>query len=321
MVDVIAIGEILIDFTSVGISDQGNPIYEQNPGGAPANVLACLSKLGLSTAFIGKIGKDQFGIFLEKVLNETGISTEGLVSTSDAGTTLAFVHLDKTGERSFSFYRNPGADLLLKPSEINKRLIEECRIFHFGSVSLTGETSRSATLEAVRYAIENGKIISYDPNLRLMLWNSPQTAKKEILNALPMADLVKISEEELYFLSGITDIPSAAKKIIKDNDLKLLIVTMGEKGAAAFNQNGSVKMPGFKINALDTTGAGDAFTGAFLYKLLESGKKAEDLVIDELKDFLTFSNAAGAVTATRRGAIFAVPNMNEIKALISKGEI
>ena len=321
MSDVIALGEILIDFTSFGVSDEGNPIFEQNPGGAPANVLACLSKLGHSTSFIGKVGQDQFGIFLEKVLNETGISTKGLVKTDKAGTTLAFVHLDDKGERSFSFNRNPGADLLLEPDEINKQIIDECKIFHFGSVSLTGQPSRTATLEAAGYAKKQDKIISYDPNLRLMLWSSAEKAKKEILNAMPFADIVKVSEEELIFLSGTYDMNLAAKQLLKQYSLKLLIVTLGENGAITCNENGVASMPGYIVNSVDTTGAGDAFTGAFLYKLLESGKIPENLLVAEMEDFLMFANAAGALTTTKRGAIYAMPEMNEIMSLIVKDKL
>lgn len=321
MLDVTAIGEILIDFTPVGVSDQGNPIYEQNPGGAPANVLACLSKLGCSTAFIGKVGEDEFGTFLEKIIKSVGISTDGLVTTGNAGTTLAFVHLDEKGERNFSFYRNPGADLLLHPDEINKRLIDDCAIFHFGSVSLTGEPSRSATLEAVRYASERRKVISYDPNLRLRLWSTTETAKKEILNAMKMADLVKVSDEELSFLTGKSDLFQAAKDLIKNYNLKLLLVTMGAEGAIAYNQNGFVSMPGFAVNVVDTTGAGDAFTAGFLYKLLKSKKRLEELNLYEMKGFLTFANAVGALTTTRRGAISALPNMTEIDTCIAEGKL
>lgn len=318
MSDVTALGEILIDFTSFGISDQGIPTFEQNPGGAPANVLACLSKLGKSTSFIGKVGKDQFGIFLEKVLNETGISTKGLVKTSRAGTTLAFVHLDEKGERSFTFYRNPGADLLLETKDISTSVIDSSKIFHFGSVSLTGEPSRTATLEAAIYANNMGKIISYDPNLRLMLWESEIEAKKQILNAMKLAHIVKVSEEELFFLSGINDISLASKSLLEKYNLKLLIVTLGENGAIAYNQNAHAQMPGFEVDCVDTTGAGDAFTGAFLYKLLQSGKNPQELLVNELEEILVFSNAAGALTTTKRGAIYAMPQMDSILSLIAK---
>lgn len=321
MSDVIALGEILIDFTSFGVSDEGNSIFEQNPGGAPANVLACLSKLGQSTSFIGKVGQDQFGIFLEKVLNEVNISTKGLVKTKNAGTTLSFVHLDDKGDRSFSFYRNPGADLLLESNEINKQIIDDCKIFHFGSVSLTGEPSRTTTLEAASYAKKQDKIISYDPNLRLMLWSSAEKAKKEILNAMTFADIVKVSEEELIFLSGTYDMNLAAKQLLKQYSLKLLIVTLGENGAITCNENGVASMPGYKVNSVDTTGAGDAFTGAFLYKLLESGKTPENLLVVEMEGFLMFANAAGALTTTKRGAIYAMPEMNEIMSLIVKDKL
>lgn len=321
MLDVTAIGEILIDFTSVGTSDQGNPIYEQNPGGAPANVLACLSKLGRSTSFIGKVGADQFGTFLERIIKEVGISNDGLVKTREAGTTLSFVHLDDKGDRAFSFYRNPGADLLLKPDELNKQLIDDCQIFHFGSVSLTGEPSRSATLEAVRYAREKGKVISYDPNLRLMLWSSADVAKKQILEAMSMADLVKVSEEELFFLTGKKDLNLGVQELFKCYNLQLVLITLGADGAFAYNKNGFAVRPAYEVDVVDTTGAGDAFTGGFLYKLLQLGKRLDELLPKEMEEFLTFSNAVGALTTTRRGAITSLPNMAEIEECIAEGKL
>jgi fructokinase len=317
MYDVTAIGEVLIDFTPAGHSAQNNPIFEQNPGGAPANVLACLSKLGCPTAFIGKVGEDQFGKFLKRTLDNVGVSTQGLVTTDRCGTTLAFVHLSDSGDRSFSFYRNPGADLLLEPSELSYQLIEECRIFHFGSVSMTGEPSCSATLAAVRYAREQGKIISYDPNLRLRLWSSPQAAKAGILSAMPLADMVKISEEELLFLTGEKDLEAGAKALLSEYGLQLVLITLGPDGAFACNHQGFASRPTYDVKVVDTTGAGDAFTGGFLYQLLKSGKNPADLTVEELSDFLAFANAVGSLTTTKKGAIPALPDFAAIEACMA----
>lgn len=320
MFDVVAIGEILIDFTPAGFSPQGNPIFEQNPGGAPANVLACLSKLGCSTAVIGKIGTDQFGKFLHSTLERVGVSTEGLVMTERCGTTLAFVHLSETGERSFSFYRDPGADLLLEPAELKRDVIENCCIFHFGSVSMTGEPSRSATLEAVSLAREKGKVISYDPNLRLRLWSSPTVAKTEILAAMPWADIVKLSEEELSFLTGETELESGANALLAKYDLQLVLITLGPKGAFACSKRGKAIHPAYAVTTIDTTGAGDAFTGGFLYQLIRSGKEPRELSTEELSKFLSFANAVGSLATSRKGAIPSLPDISEIEDCMAKGK-
>jgi fructokinase len=318
MIDVTAIGEVLIDFTPIGLFRQGNPIFEQNPGGAPANVLACLSKLGCSTAIIGKVGYDQFGEFLKNTLDQAGVSTEGLVMTERCGTTLAFVHLSETGNRSFTFYRNPGADLLLEPVELKKNLIDKCGIFHFGSVSMTGEPSRSATLEAASYARKKGKIISYDPNLRLRLWPSPAAAKTEILAAMYVADILKVSDDELLFLTDEKDFDSGAKKLITKYNLQLVLVTLGPRGALAYNGMGRAFHPAYAVKTIDTTGAGDAFAAGILYQLIRSGKKPGELSSDELTRFLSFGNAVGSLVTTRMGAIPAMPDMSEIKACMAE---
>jgi sugar/nucleoside kinase (ribokinase family) len=315
MYDVTALGELLIDFTPAGPSSQGNPTFEQNPGGAPANVLAALTKLGLSTAFIGKVGTDMFGQFLKKTLDDVGVSTHGLVMTESCKTTLAFVHLSPGGDRSFSFYRDPGADLLLDPSELSYQLIEDCTIFHFGSVSMTGEPSRSATLAAVKHAREQHKLISYDPNLRLPLWKSAEAARTGILSAMHLADLVKISEEELLFLTDESDLEKGAQQLIDTYGLQLVLITLGPAGAYAYNHLGSARRATYDVPVVDTTGAGDAFTGGFLYRLIQSGKAPSELTPAELDDFLDFANAVGSLTTTRKGAIPALPDLAAIEAL------
>lgn len=313
MIDVTAIGEILIDFTPAGVSQQGNPMFEQNPGGAPANVVACLSKLGCSAAIIGKVGRDQFGESLKNMLDRAGVLTEGLVMTERCGTTLAFVHLSETGDRSFSFYRDPGADLLLEPGDLKRDLIDKCRIFHFGSVSMTGEPSRSATLEAVNYAKEKGKIISYDPNLRLRLWSSPETAKTEIISAMHLADILKVSDEELFFLTDENDLDFGVRKLMNKYDLKLVLVTLGPRGACAFCGTHKACHPAYDVKTVDTTGAGDAFMAGFLYQLIRSGKKPGELSLEELTHFLSFGNAVGSLVTTRKGAIPAMPDIGEVE--------
>jgi len=313
MYDVTAIGELLIDFTPAGLSEQKHPIFEQNPGGAPANVLACLSRLGRRTAFIGKVGADQFGYSLKATLEQVGVSTRGLVMTDACHTTLAFVHLNDQGDRSFSFYRNPGADLLLDTGDLSYNLIDDCQIFHFGSVSLTANPSRQATIAAVRYAREQDKLISYDPNLRLMLWPSPEAAKTVILQVMPMADLLKISEEELLFLTGESDLSRGTEMLLRQYGLKLVLVTLGAKGAYARSLSCEAWRPAYDIKTVDTTGAGDAFTGGFLYQLLLSGKPVKTLTEDDLTAFLAFANAAGSLTTARKGAIPALPTLAEVE--------
>lgn len=313
MYDVTAIGELLIDFTPVGLSEQKRPLFEQNPGGAPANVLACLSRLGRATAFIGKVGADQFGYSLKATLEQVGVSTHGLVMTDTCHTTLAFVHLNDQGDRSFSFYRNPGADLLLEPGELSYNLIDDCQIFHFGSVSMTADPSRQATLAAVRYAREQGKLVSYDPNLRLMLWPSPESARIAILHAMPLADILKISEEELLFLTGESDLGRGADHLLRHYDLKLILITLGPKGAYARTRGCEAWRPAYDVKTVDTTGAGDAFTGGFLYQLLVSGKPVGALSEADLTAFLAFANATGSLATTRKGAIPALPTLGEVE--------
>lgn len=313
MIDVTAIGELLIDFTPAGLSAEQYPIFAQNPGGAPANVLASLSRLGRTTAFIGKVGDDQFGRSLKATLDRIGVSTQGLVMTDSCHTTLAFVHLDESGDRSFSFYRNPGADLLLESAELSYNLIDDCRIFHFGSVSMTADPARQATLAAVRYAREQDKVISYDPNLRLALWSSAETARTVILQAMQYADILKISQEELEFLTGENEPGRGAEQLRSQFGIDLVLITLGPRGAYAQNRLGEVWSPAFDVRTIDTTGAGDAFTGAFLNQLLQTGKAPALLDIGELSACLSFANAAGSLATTRKGAIPALPTLAEIE--------
>ncbi len=313
MFDISAIGELLIDFTPVGISEAGNVIFERNPGGAPANVLAAASKLGSSTAFLGKVGRDQFGEFLAKTLEDNRIDVRGLKFSLSANTTLAFVHLNEHGDRSFSFYRNPGADMLLSEEDLETDVLKSTGIFHFGSVSMTDEPSRSATLKAVEIAKNSGAVISFDPNLRPLLWKSLDEAKKQIIGGLGYADILKISGEELEFLTGVKDLAAGTEQLQK-HGISFIIVTLGPAGA--FYRAGGITgfQPTYDVRVVDTTGAGDAFLGAFLYKLkglgLDDIRKLSSGEIDKIMDF---ANAGGACTTSRKGGIPAVPDLEQVE--------
>ncbi len=320
MYDVVALGEILIDFTPSGTSENGNNLYEQNPGGAPANVLAVLAKLGRKTAFIGKVGRDQFGYFLKDVLVKLNVDTKGLVFADDVNTTLAFVHLDKTGDRSFTFYRNPGADMSLKEEEVDYNLIKNSKILHFGSLSMTHEPSRTATLKALDFATKNNLIISYDPNLRPPLWQSLEEAKEMMLHGMTYTDILKISEEELYFLTGINDLSAGSAYLRDKYEIKLIFVTLGPKGCFYRIGDYTGLQPALDVKAVDTTGAGDAFLGSVLYKIIEKGKGIEQLTVSEIDSMVSFANTVAGITTTKRGAIPAIPTLKEVEEFIkSKG--
>lgn len=319
--DVSAIGELLIDFTPNGNSRNGNLLFERNPGGAPANVLTALAKLNKRTAFLGKVGNDQFGHFLEGVLKKQGINTTGLLFSDDIPTTLAFVHLDESGDRSFSFYRNPGADMTLTIQELKKEIITQSGIFHFGSLSLTDEPVRSATLEALRVAKENKILVSYDPNLRPALWKSLEDAKEQILVGLEFADIVKISEEEFEFLTQAKNIDEGTDYLCGRYNIALLLVTMGENGC--FYRAGELTgyKKGYKAATIDTTGAGDAFFGGILHQLVELGQPPNKLTRRELDDITTFANGLAALSTTRLGAIPSMPTLEEVEEFLKANQI
>lgn len=316
MFDVVALGELLIDFTPKSLPGEEEFYFQKNPGGAPANVLTALSKQGKKTAFIGKVGDDSFGNYLKGILIENGISTSGLICSDTASTTLAFVELNAQGDRHFTFCRKPGADMMLEEGELNLELIDQAKIFHFGSLSMTHEPARSATLKALSYAREGGKVISYDPNLRLSLWPDETTARSLILAAMPYADIVKVSEEELHFLTGITDVNTGAQQLAESYNLTLLCVTMGEKGCYYRAGNKTGHAPAYPVQVVDTTGAGDAFMGGLLSWLVDSGLSASQLGAEELKDMMRYSTASGSLATTKRGGIPAMGTIEEIKDLI-----
>lgn len=310
--DVVALGELLIDFTPAGVSDQGAALLARNAGGAPANVLAMLAILGKRTAFIGKVGQDSFGRFLKASLESSAIDTSGLIVSEDFPTTLAFVSLDEKGDRSFDFYRNGSADIMLRRSEVPEELLKNCRLFHFGSVSMTAEPARDATLYAAQRAREFGKLVSYDPNFRPALWSDRDEAKRVMRSGLMYADVVKVSDDEVELLTGCSDFLSGAKALV-DRGAKLSFVTAGEQGtwyASSFGGEGHI--PSVRVRTVDTTGAGDTFLGALLSGLLDCGKVLECLSDEELQNIIRFANVAGALCTTGRGAIASMPKKEQI---------
>jgi fructokinase len=314
MFDVVALGELLIDFTSCGVSPDGMRLFEQNPGGAPANVLCALSNLGLNTAFIGKIGADMHGDFLRDTLNAQGVCTTGLVQDSNVFTTLAFVELSESGERSFSFSRKPGADTCLKEEELNEDIIKKAKIFHFGSLSLTNEPARSATFSAAQTAKLAGSIISYDPNYRELLWNNREEAIERMRSVLSLVDIIKISDEETELITGKKS-PEEASKILIDIGISCVVITLGANGALIRTKTFFAQVKGIDCAVVDTTGAGDAFWGGFLYKLVQSETRPQELTEAVAIEFLKFANKVAALCIQKRGAIPAMPYLKDVMRL------
>lgn len=313
--DVVALGELLIDFTDNGISGQGNTIFEANPGGAPCNVLAMLQKLGNKTAFIGKVGKDIFGTKLKEVLKEVGIDTSGLVMDKKVRTTLAFVQTLKGGDRDFSFYRNPGADMMLEEGDINNSLIKNCKIFHFGTLSMTHKGVRKATKKAIKKAKESGTLISFDPNLRPPLWESLNDAKKQVEYGLSQCDILKISDNEIQWFTGEKDFDKGIKKLQDKYSIKLIVLSMGKDGSRAYYKDLRVEKPAFvQKNTIETTGAGDTFGGCCLNFILKYG--LDNMDQEKLEKMLTFANAAASLITTKKGALRVMPTKDEVKDFI-----
>lgn len=309
--DVTALGELLIDFTENGTSGQGNPLLEANPGGAPCNVLAMLQKVGKKTAFIGKVGKDMFGSQLKTAVEEVGIDTRNLVMDEKVHTTLAFVHTYPDGDRDFSFYRNPGADMMLTKEEVQDDLIKDSRIFHFGTLSSTHEGVREATRHALEVAKESGCIVSFDPNLRPPLWESLEDARAEIEYGLTKCDILKISDNEVEFLFGTTDYDKGAALIREKYNIPLVLITMGKDGSRAYYKDMRVEeAPFLQENTIETTGAGDTFCASSLNYVLEHGLEA--LTEENLHELLTFANAAASLITTRKGALRVMPSKEEV---------
>ena len=313
--DVVALGELLIDFTENGISSQGNPLFEANPGGAPCNVLAMLTKLGHKTAFIGKVGNDFFGKQLEQTIMEVGIDASGLQKDDDVHTTLALVHTYPDGDRDFSFYRNPGADMMLNKAEICEDILKNTKIFHFGTLSMTHEGVREATKEAIHIAEEAGAIISFDPNLRPPLWESMEEARKQVLYGLGHCQILKISDNEIQWLTGEEDYSDGVNWIRERYQIPLILVSMGREGSRAYYNEMMVEVkPFLQDNTIETTGAGDTFCGCVLHYVCEHG--INGLKEENLAEMLTFANAAASIITTRKGALRVMPEEKEIKLLI-----
>ena len=317
MIDVTALGELLIDFTYLSTDETGYPTMAAHPGGAPANFLAALAGFGAKTALLGKVGADAFGKLLVKTLEQAGIETRGLVQSSGVFTTLAFVTLDESGDREFSFARKPGADTRLTFDELDLGLIDGARVFHFGSLSLTDEPARTTTRRAVAYARERGKLVTYDPNLRKPLWKDLAEAREQLLWGLGQADVVKISDEEVEFLFGLSP-EEGAERILDEYGAKLVFVTCGAEGCAYRNRNASGRVPGLSgLTVTDTPGAGDIFGGSAVWALLQTGKAPEGLGRGELERITAFACASAGLSTTRAGGISSLFSLEEIKARMS----
>lgn len=314
--DVIALGELLIDFTMNGQSGQGNNMFEACPGGAPCNVLALLNKMGKKTAFIGKVGKDQFGALLRDTITEAGIDASNLMVDENVNTTLAFVHTFPDGDREFSFYRNPGADMMLTADEVNPEVVKDTKVFHFGTLSMTHEGVREATKKAVETAKANGCLVSFDPNLRPPLWSSLDLAKEQMEYGFGKCDILKISDNEIQFVSGKEDYDEGIAYLQETYNIPLILLTMGKDGSRAYYKGMRVERPGFSVKAIETTGAGDTFCGSSLNYLVDHD--FENLTEEQLGEMLTFANAAAALVTTKKGAIKAMPVKEEVLELIQK---
>ena len=316
--DVVALGELLIDFTCVSADADGYPTMAAHPGGAPANFLAAVTKFGGKTALLGKVGADTFGRLLTGTLEQAGIETRGIVASSDVFTTLAFVTLDAHGDREFAFSRKPGADTQLRFSELELPLIDDAKAFHFGTLSLTDEPARATTYRAVAYAKERGKLITFDPNLRKPLWKDLETAREQILWGLSQADVVKISDEEIEFLFGLSP-QEGARKILNDYGVKLVFATCGADGCWFENQNACGHVDSLKgIKVVDTTGAGDIFGGSAVWKVLQTGKRPEELNEAELREAVHFACTAAGLSTTKPGGISSVPAYEEVLSRMGK---
>ena len=314
--DVVALGELLIDFTENGLSGQGNTLFEANPGGAPCNVLAMLKKLDRDCAFVGKVGGDMFGQLLRKVAEDAGICMDYLVADTDARTTLAFVKKLENGDRDFSFYRNPGADMMLTEDEIPEEAVSNCRIFHFGTLSMTHEGVRKATCKAIDIAKNGGALLSFDPNLRPPLWADLEDARTQISYGLGKCDVLKIADNELEFMTGETDFDKGAAILrAKYPNIKLFNVTAGPDGSYSYYGDERVFVPAInRPDTIETTGAGDTFCACVLNFVLDHG--LEGLSADDLTAMLRFANTAAYLVTTRKGAIRSMPERERVEALL-----
>ncbi len=312
--DVVGLGELLIDFTETGLSAQGNPLLEVNPGGAPGNVLSMLQNYGEKTAFIGKVGDDMFGRILLEAVGGCGIDTKGILVDKEVHTTLAFVHTYEDGDRDFSFYRNPGADMMLSKDEVNTDLIRDAKVFHFGTLSSTDPVVREATRYAIDVAKDSGAVISFDPNLREPLWRSLDDAKREIAYGLGKCDLLKISDNEVEFMCGTDDYDKGAQMLIDQYQIPLVLVTLGKEGSRAYYKGMRLEEKPFLTDkTIETTGAGDTFCASSIHYVLKYG--LDNLTEENLRELLVYANAAASIITTRKGALRVMPKLEEVEAL------
>lgn len=310
--DITVFGEILIDFTAQGENEDGQVLFARNPGGAPANVTVAANRLGSHTAFLGKVGKDMHGEFLREVLDREQVDTRGLLLDEKYFTTLAFVDINEAGERTFSFARKPGADTEIQKEELDIDILDRTNIFHIGSLSLTDQPARDTTFYAVKRAKNKGSIISYDPNYRASLWENEKTAKRHMRSLLPYVDMIKISDEEMELLTDFQEAEEAAKELYRQG-IKIVAVTLGSEGAYVYCKEGGRKVSGFTSHVVDTNGAGDSFWGGFLYRISKLEKCLDDLGLDELEEIARFGNAVASLCVEKRGAIPAMPNLQQVE--------
>lgn len=319
MYDVTAIGELLIDFACIGSDSYGYPTMAAHPGGAPANFLAALQKFGARTALISKVGNDTFGKLLTGTLTDAGIDANGVIKCDDTFTTLAFVTFNHDGDREFSFARKPGADTKITFEELDLSIIEQSNILHFGTLSLTDEPAKTAVKKAVEYAKSLNKLITFDPNLRKPLWNSLDEAREQILWGLNKADVVKISDEEVEFIFGSIPFEAAAEKLLHDFNISLVFITLGKNGCLFANKNAMGKVPGLQgLNTIDTTGAGDIFGGSAVWKFLQTGKNAEELSENELREITQFACVSAGLSTTKPGGISSIPSLGEVNIKVKE---
>ena len=310
--DIATFGEILIDFTWQGVNEDGQTLFAQNPGGAPANVAVAAAKLGGHVAFIGKAGKDMHGEYLKSVLEKENVETTGMFLDEKYFTTLAFVNVDEYGERTFSFARKPGADTKIEKEEIDVDILDKTQIFHIGSLSLTEQPARDTTHYAIQRAKEKGSIISYDPNYRASLWKDEETAQKQMRSLISYVDIMKISDEETKLLTD-KESPEEAAATLFRMGVKIVVVTLGSNGAYLYCKEGGAYIPGFVSKAVDTNGAGDSFWGGFLYCISKDGKRPEIITMNELKEYVRFGNAVASLCVEKKGAIPAMPTLAQVE--------
>ncbi len=317
MPEAVCLGELLVDFvpTVTGKDLISTPAFQKAAGGAPGNVAVGLQLLGIETAFIGKVGNDPFGYFLTQTLADKGVDVSSIVYSDEARTGLAFVSLRADGDREFMFYRHPSADMTLRSDEVDVEAIKSAKILHHGSISLIDEPTRSATLYAISVAQEAGCLISYDPNLRLPLWPDAATAKIGLELGLKQANIVKISEDEVEFLTGLSDLEQA-RDLLWQDQMQLMVVTCGSQGCRYFTPKLSGTAKAFKIEAVDATGAGDGFVAGLLQGILKNPQVINDPI--QLNQLCRFANAVGAITATGRGAIPSLPNLEQVQQMLNE---